>query len=100
MAQMTATALIAALEARAALVTEWDFKVSSDLDEDGDGRVQLSVYYDEDREGGVEGYPVQDEPLNAFGPLAREFYDSGMINDDHGTVCQWIDWRIESGQVA
>lgn len=96
MAQMTATDLIAALYGRAAEIKEWNFNVEADIDQDGDGIVMLTVGYDESREGSVPGYHVENEPWDDFGPLADRFADSGMTNDDHGTVYQHLEFRVKN----
>lgn len=89
---MKATDLIAALTARIAEVEGWAFKVTTRIDEDGDGKVVLEVSYDESNE-------FTDEPWAAFGDLPVEQDDGGMDNDQNGTVVQYVEWRVLEGEV-
>ena len=98
---MTATELQTALEARIAQLPEhehWRWNVETDLDDDGDGKVMLSVSYDEDCM--PEGEEYSDEPWEAFGDLPVETAESGMENDQNGTVYQFLTWEIAEGVVA
>lgn len=94
---MTAQQLIAAIAARAAEITEWNFAVDDLCDEDGDGRIVLSVTYSEDTR--IDGREVEQEPWDAFGPFPEEPDASGIDNDENGHVNQWVQWTFSDGEI-
>lgn len=83
--------MIPALEARAKAVSDFSFDVRTSIDEDGDGKIVLSVRYGEENE-------YTDEPWIAFGAFPVEPDDAGMDNSD-GMVSQWVEWRVYEGEV-
>lgn len=90
---MKATDLIAALKARAAEMTEWDFTVDDFTDEDGDGKVVLNVTYSEDLL--IDGREVEYEPWEALGPFGEEPATAGIDNDEAGHINQWVQWTVK-----
>ncbi|EGJ22111.1 hypothetical protein RSWS8N_08515 [Cereibacter sphaeroides WS8N] len=101
---MTASKFLELLTSSAAIATDSTFKynVEFDLDEDGDGEISLYVYYSEDLRTETGDY-VTDECWKRFtGPGIEPcgYYDSGIMGNGHGTVTQWLTWKVDGGEVS
>ncbi|MEA5159997.1 hypothetical protein U5903_04335 [Cereibacter johrii] len=100
---MTAKKFIELLTSVAAIATDATlrYSVEHDIDEDGDGEISLYVYYSADTRTETGDY-VTDECWTRFtGPGIEPvgYYDVGILGDDHGTITQWLTWKVLAGEV-